>query len=138
MLAFHVSKEEGIHPVTILHVQGKLDGSNYETLIDAGQKLFESGSRDLLLDLADLTYLSSAGISALHRVAMLFQGKQRGELEEGWQAFRAIERDRSDGVQKHVKLLNPTHGVEAVLKLVGFDAYFEIFTELHGAVTSFQ
>ena len=138
MLEMTITQEHGTLPVTVLHVQGKLDGSNYESLVDEAQKLYASGTRHLVMDLEKLTYLSSAGISALHRVALLFQGRQRNELEEGWNAFHAISRDRDDGLQKHVKLLNPSQPVAKVLQMVGFDAYFEIFTEIKQAVTSFQ
>jgi anti-anti-sigma factor len=138
MLEMIITQENGNLPITVLHVQGKLDGSNYESLVDEAQKLYEGGARRLVLDLEKLTYLSSAGISALHRVALLFQGRQRNELEEGWHAFHALGRDRDDGVQKYVKLLNPAQGVAKVLQMVGFNAYFEIYTEINQAVTSFQ
>ncbi len=138
MLAMTITQELGTLPVTVLHVQGKLDGSNYENLVDEAQKIYEAGARRLVLDLEKLTFLSSAGISALHRVALLFQGRQRNELEEGWHAFHALGRDRDDGMQKFVKLLNPAQGVAKVLQMVGFDAYFEIYSEMNQAVTSFH
>jgi anti-anti-sigma regulatory factor len=138
MLAETISQEYGTQPVTVLHVEGKLDGSNYESLVDEAQKLYAGGARHLVMDLERLTYLSSAGISALHRVALLFQGRQKNELEEGWHAFHAIGRDRDDGLQTHVKLLNPSQAVAKVLQMVGFDAYFEIYSEINQAVTSFQ
>lgn len=133
-----VTQDQGAVPVTVLHVQGKLDGSNYGGLIAKAHELFEQGNRNLILDMGQLTYISSAGLSALHRVALLSQGKQLAELEEGWAAFHAIERERGNGVQQHVKLLNPTGEVRKTLDLVGFTALFEIYTDLHTAVASFQ
>lgn len=124
-------------PVSILRVDGKLDGSNYEDLINKGKELYDSGVRDLLLDLGKLTYISSAGISALHRVALLFQGVKFEELEEGWRAYRAVGQDSSGAVQKHVKLLNLTEGVRTVLDKVGFLGLFEIYTDLNQALDSF-
>ena len=138
MLDMKITQEKGTIPVTVLHVQGKLDGSNFESLVDEAQKLFGDGIRHLVLDLEGLTYLSSAGISALHRVALLFQGRQKDQLEEGWHAFHAIERDRDGGLQHQVKLLNPTPAVVKVLKMVGFDAYFEIHDQVKQAVSSFH
>ena len=138
MLDLTITNENGTLPVTVLHVQGKLDGSNFETLVDEAQKLYNDGIRHLVLDLEKLTYLSSAGISALHRVALLFQGRQKNEMEEGWHAFHAIRRDLEAGVQRNVKLLNPSREVAKVLNMVGFDAFFEIFSETQKAVTSFH
>jgi anti-anti-sigma factor len=71
-----ISKNEKPFPVTILHLDGILDGANYESLIDETQKVYAAGARDLILDLSKLTFISSAGLGALHRVALLFQGKK--------------------------------------------------------------
>jgi anti-anti-sigma factor len=133
-----VTQDQDAVPVTVLHLAGKLDGGSYEALIAKAHELFEQGIRNLLLDLSQLTYLSSAGISALHRVALLFQGKESTQLEEGWAAFHAMDRDRDSGVQQHVKLLNPTQEVAKILGLVGFTTFFEIYNDLHSAVVSFQ
>jgi anti-anti-sigma regulatory factor len=138
MMEITVTQEKSVIPVAILQVEGRLDGSNYGGLITEAQALYDAGRRDLVLDLTKLTYLSSAGISALHRVALLFQGKRSAELEEGWAAFRAMDRDRGTGTQQHVKLLNPTKEVRGVLEMVGFTAFFEIYADIHTAVASFQ
>jgi anti-anti-sigma regulatory factor len=138
MIAMSVKEEKGLVPVTILQMEGKLDGSNYETLIAEAQTLYRGGTRHLVVDLGKLIYLSSAGISALHRVALLFQGKKPAEFEEGWSAYRAIGRDRAAGLQQNVKLLNPTGEVEKILNLVGFNAIFETYADIHTAVASFH
>ena len=63
--------------------------------------------RDLLIDLSRLSYMSSLGISAIHETALVFRGLEIPEKEAGWTAYNAIDRDRGNGVQKHVKLLSP-------------------------------
>ncbi len=129
---------QGNAPVAILRVEGSLDGSNYKELIARASALYDEGAHNLLLDLSKLTYLSSAGISALHQIALLFKGEKPAEVKEGWAAFRAMRRDRNKGVQQHVKLLNPTEQVKDILNLVGFSALFEIYTDTHSAVASFR
>ena len=79
--------------------------------------------------------MSSAGISAIHRVALLFRGEKLAEANEGWASYHAISRD--SGQQKHVKLCNPTEKVRHSLELVGFSVLFEIHTDLEQAVASF-
>jgi anti-anti-sigma factor len=125
-------------PVTILHVEGRVDGSNYEQVIAKAQELYQSGVRDLLFDLRKVSFLSSAGMSALHRTAKLFHGATSMDLEEGWAEFRAMGRDRDTGFQKHVKLLAPPEPVCKTLELVGFTRFFEIFDNVNDAVASFQ
>ena len=122
----------------LLHLKGTLDGSNYQSLINEAQKLYDSGVRNIVLDLSQLTFMSSAGISALHRVALIFRGEKLAEMEEGWASYRAISRDRDSGVQKHVKLLNPAERVQHALELVGFTTFFEVHTDADAAVASFQ
>ena len=132
-----VSQKQGLVPITILHLNGALDGTTYQTLIEKAKQVYQEGARDLLLDFNGLSYISSAGILALHKTALLFRGVTLADEEEGWESVRAVDRDRSSGVQQHVKLLNPQPGVLHVLEVVGFMAFFEIYTDLEKAVASF-
>src|SRR5512133_3382295 len=90
--------------MAILHLKGALDGSNYRELIEEAQKLYDSGVRDLVLELSQLTFISSAGLSALYRVALIFRGEKQEAMEEGWASYHAISNDRERSVQKHVEL----------------------------------
>lgn len=123
--------------IATLNLVGKLDGSNYQQLIAQAQQLYETGTRNLVLDMSQLLLISSAGISALHRVALLYRGEKSSDVEEGWASYRAISRDRENGVQEHVKLLNPTERVMQSLELVGFNTLFETHTDLGKALASF-
>ena len=133
-----ISRIQGSLPVTVLHLRGKLDGNTYEKLIAEAQKQYAGGARDLVLDFSQVTYLSSAGLSALHSVALLFRGQKPSDRQEGWASFRAIENDRANGLQEHVKLLHPTAEVKNVMELVGFNALFDTYTDIHQAVASFH
>jgi anti-anti-sigma factor len=109
-----VTQAQGRVPVTILHLAGRIDASNYQTVADKAKELYEAGTRDLLLDLSDVSFISSAGIVALHRTALLFRGEKVEEEEEesGWNAIHAIDRDQAGGAQEHVKLFNPRPDVD--------------------------
>ncbi|PKN91436.1 MAG: hypothetical protein CVU44_18940 [Chloroflexi bacterium HGW-Chloroflexi-6] len=128
---------ENSETLVTLHIKGKLDGSNYETLIDEAQKLYDSGRRNLLLDMSELSFISSAGISALHRAALIFRGEKQTSHEEGWASYRAIDRDRGSGKQEHIKLFGLSERVQQTLETVGFTGLFEIFTNLDAAIASF-
>jgi len=138
-----ITKNEKPVPVTILHLDGILDGANYESLIDEAQKVFATGARDIILDLSNLTFISSAGLGSLHRVALLFQGKKHPAKDESWAAYRwaayrSIDPDHKRRTQEHVKLLSPARQVREVLDLIGFSSLFEIHTDLHQAAASFH
>jgi anti-anti-sigma factor len=133
-----ISNNQGTPPVTIMQLRGALDGSTYEYFITEAEKLYDSGTRNLIVDMSELTFLSSAGLGALHRTARIFRGEDRSTFEEGWSALRAMGNDRKSGLQEHIKLLNPSEKIELVLDTVGFKRFFEIYTELQPALASFQ
>ena len=133
-----ISQDQDTPPVTVIRLRGALDGSSYQSFITEAEKLFDAGARNLLLDMSELDFLSSAGLAALHRVARIYRGEDRSTMEEGWSAIHAMGRDGGSGFQEHIKLLNPSQKVKDVLDTVGFMAFFEIYTELHPAIASFQ
>jgi anti-anti-sigma factor len=133
-----VSQAQGKVPVTILKVDGQLDGQTYEQLITKAQELYNGGTRDFLLDLRDLTYISSAGLVALHSIALLSRGEEMPDTTGGWSAYRSMGRSADAGIQRHVKLLSPRPEVMNVLDMVGFGNVFDIHTNLDEAVNSFD
>jgi anti-anti-sigma factor len=136
-MEINVSQEKGKVPVSVIHIKGDLDASSYLELVTTAQKLYEAGVRFLLLDLADLAFISSAGLASLHIITKIFRG-ERTDTEDGWGTYKAIDRERESGIQKLVKLLNPSPDVDKVLDTVGFKQFFEIFTDLDKAMQSFE
>lgn len=132
-----VSQMQGNVPVTVLKLDGQLDGQNYEELITKARELYNAGTRDFILDLSNLDYISSAGLVALHSVALLVRGEQLPDTEQGWSAYRSMGRTSASGMQSHIKLVNPTDEVRNVLDMVGFGNVFQIYNDLDEAVKSF-
>ncbi len=133
-----ISKDQGTKPVTVIKLRGALDGEFYQDFINEGQKLYDAGTRDLVVDMSELTFLSSAGLSALHQTARMYRGEDRSTFEEGWGAIHAMGKERDSGFQNHIKLLNPNEKIRSVLDTVGFLTFFEIFTDMDAALASFQ
>jgi hypothetical protein len=122
-----------------MRLEGELDASNYESLIAQTQELYAAGTRDLLLDLGKLEFVSSAGLVGLHRMALIMRGETLEDAEEGWGAFRAVSRDidSAGSPEKHYKLLKPQPLVSKVLRTSGFSAVMPIFEDEQTAVASF-
>lgn len=59
-------------PVTIFHLQGWLDAQSEEQLLAAAREAYDGGARYLLLDLARVDTLTSAGMRAMQKVYKLF------------------------------------------------------------------
>lgn len=132
-----VTKQTGRVEVTVIGLSGQLDGQNFQQLIDKAKELYASGARDFLLDLSGLTYISSAGLVAIHSIALLVRGEQMPDTEQGWSAYRSMGSTKDAGKQQHIKLLNPGEQIKDVLEMVGFDSVFEIYSSLDEAVKSF-
>lgn len=133
-----ISQDQDSPQTSIMKLRGALDGSSYEYFIAEAEKLFDNGTRNLLLDMSELSFLSSAGLAGLHRVARVFRGEDRSTFEEGWGALRSMGNDSKSGLQQHFKLLNPSEKILAVLDTVGFKGFFEIYSELQPAIASFK
>ena len=129
---------QGKAPVTILAISGDLDASNYRQVIDRAQEAYATGSRTLLVDMSEVPFMASSGLVALHSMILTFRGEERAETEDGWEAFHAIDRDREQGVQKLVKLLNPQPRVMRTLNVTGLIAFFEIYADRDEAIASFD
>jgi hypothetical protein len=133
-----ISQKQDNSPVTVMQLRGALDGSSYENFITEAQNLYDAGVRNLILDMSELDFLSSAGLVGLHRIARVFGGEDSSTMEEGWSAVHSMGKERDDEFQNHVKLLNPDEKIRDVLDTVGFLTFFEIFSDMDAAVASFQ
>jgi len=132
-----ISQVQGTVPVTVVKIDGQLDGQSYQDLIHRAREAYQAGWRDFLVDMSDMTYISSAGLVALHSLALMLKGEELPDTEAGWAAYRSMAKTSGAGRQTHIKLLNPRNEVRSVLDMVGFTAVFDIFTDLDEAVKSF-
>lgn len=117
------SKMQGRVAVTVLHVRGEVDSSTYQEFSAAMRAAIEGGAEGLLLDLAEVKFISSAGIRSLNEISLYLRRKfpQEGQSPRS----------------NHLKLLNPQDRVFDVLKISGVDAFFETHANLEKAVASF-
>jgi len=124
--------------VALLRLAGELDGASYLDLIARAKKLYAAGTRHIIIDLADVTHLSSAGALAVHQVMLLLRGETPPDPETGWQAFHAMAEDLTSGIQPRIKLLHPQPQVQQTLERAGLTALIEIASDLDTAIASFS
>lgn len=122
-LQIAVSQEQGRVLVTVLSANGEIGAHNYQQLQDQANEAIATGASDLLLNLTHVTYMSSAGLRAVHAIYK----KLEGQPEMVGNVPKAA----------HFKLLNPPEVVLKVIKALGFDMFLEIYTDLAEAVASF-
>ncbi|HEX5807664.1 MAG TPA: STAS domain-containing protein [Anaerolineales bacterium] len=130
-----VSTENGRVPVTVLHVDGNIDSSTYETFQSTARKLIEEGARYILVDLSHAPFVSSAGLRALHTLFNELRLRNPDTNLSDQQVKQGI----SAGTYKspHLKLLNLSPETRTVFETSGFDMYIDTFTDKKTAIASF-
>jgi anti-anti-sigma regulatory factor len=128
-----ISQQQGNVPVTVFHIRGDINANTYEDLLKQAEQSVQSGARDLVLDMSEVPYMSSAGIRALNAIFRMMRGDSPAESDE------AMSKGLRDGSFKspHLKLVNPNRNVQEVLKMAGFDMFLEIHRNLKDAVASY-
>ncbi len=123
--------ETATRPVTVLQVKGDLSGS--EPLESEAKAAFAGGTRDIVLDLSHVPFISSAGLRVIHAIYMLLRS---ADPEDEETATRGIAR----GTYKspHLKLVKPSKNGLKALTTAGYDLFLEIHDNIPSAVASFQ
>jgi hypothetical protein len=126
-----VSQEQGRVPVTVFRVKGQM--IDPDELHRKAKEAFDSGSRNLVLDLSEVNYMSSSGLRALHQIYTMLRTDAPEEGDE------AVQKGVLAGTFKspHLKLANPSRNVLEVLRATGYDMFLSIHKNVKDAVASF-
>lgn len=124
-------QESAAVPVTVMQVTGDLTAN--EPLESHARSAFADGTRDIVLDLSKVQYISSAGLRVIHAIYMLLRSADAADEES---ATRGIAR----GTYKspHLKLVKPSKNGMKALSTAGYDLFLEIHDNLSHAVASFK
>jgi len=133
-----IEQATGRVPITILALGGELDASNFNELIATARQLYDSGTRHLLLDLADLRFMASSGLVALHSILRLMHGEAPPDPDAGWGALHSLGLDVAGGEgQTEVQLCAPQAAVERVLTRTGLSQLFLVHPDRSSAIAAF-
>jgi anti-anti-sigma regulatory factor len=128
-----VFKSEGALPVAVLRVGEEINMSTSAKIDSAARAEIAAGTRNLVVDLTNVPYMTSAGIRLLTGLFKLLRGNSPEESDE------AMSAGLRDGTFKspHLKLVNPNQLVREVLQTSGLDMLLAIYPTVDEAVTSF-
>jgi anti-sigma B factor antagonist len=124
-------------PITVVTLEGELDASNFERLIDDVAGLYEGGTRHLLIDMSGLTFLASSGLVALHSIVRILHGEPPPDPEAGWGALHEMGNAVEGGAQREVQLAGPQPAVARVLQRTGLDQLFIVHESRDAAIAAF-
>lgn len=128
-----LSAMNGRVPVQIMHLHGDLDSSTYEAFEAKADELIKSGAQYILLDLKHVSFISSAGLRAIHSIYNKLRSAKPDLSDE------EVHKGISAGTYKspYIKILNLSAETEKVFSMGGFDMYIETHDDLSTAIASF-
>jgi anti-anti-sigma regulatory factor len=90
-------------------------------------------ARYLVIDLSEVTSISSTGLAAIHKIALLYSGVPQ-KVQEG------VNPDftHSSNARKYVKLLSPQPEVEKAIETAGLKLFFKVYTDRDSVLASFK
>jgi anti-anti-sigma regulatory factor len=123
--------------VAVVAIEGELDASNYEGLIETVRGLYANGTRRVILDLSGLTYMASSGLVALYSIVQVLRGQEPPDPESGWSAFHALGESLESGAsEEEVRLAGVQPSVERVLQRTGMDKLFPTYPDRAAAIAA--
>ena len=127
----------GSPAVSVVALDGELDASNYERLIQVVRDAYARGTRGLVLDMSKLTFMASSGLFALHSAFRLMRGETPPDPEAGWGALHEIAGDH-DAEGGSVRIAAPQDAIARVLERTGMGRLFPVDTDRDAAVAALQ
>ena len=115
MSVVQISQAQGRVPVTVFHLQDRVNLGNFAELEEAAKEAYNNGMRDLVIDLTQTVSLTSIGVRALVIIHKMLS---------------------TDGA-KHLKIANPMPYLRDMLDVSGVTQYIEIYNTVDEAVASF-
>jgi anti-anti-sigma factor len=116
MSLIKTSQAQGRVPVTIFHIQDRINLGNATELEKIAKETFATGVRDLILDLTEMPSITSAGIRSVVVIYKMFS---------------------TDDGKKHVKLAGAAANIREILDIAGISQSIELYDSLEEAVASF-
>jgi anti-anti-sigma factor len=115
MALVEISQKEGRVPVTVFHLQDRVNLGNYAELEQTAKEAHGNGMRELVIDLSRMPSMTSVGVRALVVIHKLLSTDQA----------------------KHLKLAAPIAYVREMLQISGITEYIQIYDTVDEAVASF-
>jgi anti-anti-sigma factor len=115
MALVEVSQAKGNVPITVFHIQDRVNLGNYKQLEASAKEAYDNGMRNLVIDLSNSDSLTSIGIRALVVIHKMLS------TEDG----------------KHLKLAGVSEPISDMLEVAGITQFIDMYDTVDKAVASF-
>ncbi|HLO34208.1 MAG TPA: STAS domain-containing protein [Anaerolineales bacterium] len=124
-----VNTQQAREPIAVMRLQGSIDASNFVQIVDKAREIYQNPASNLVIDLSEVPSISSTGLAAIHKIALLFSGVPEEKTHP--------DLTHNSNARKHVKLLSPQPAVDKALETAGLKLFFKVFHDLESALNSF-
>lgn len=133
MLEINITTKTARVPVTVIQIAGEIDSSNYKVFQARAEEAVAAGASHLLIDMAHMAYISSAGLRVIHTLFNKLRDLHKDANDD------ELRKKMSAGAYKspYIKVANLTARVREAFELSGFDVYIEVHGDAESAVQSF-
>jgi anti-anti-sigma regulatory factor len=106
-------------------------------VVNKAQEIHNKPARNLIIDLSEVTSVSTTGLVALHKIALVYSGAAHAMDADAPTKERRPDFTHHSNARKFVKLLNPQPDVEKALEKAGMKLFFKVYKDLESAIESF-
>ena len=111
-----ISQAQGRVPVTVFHLQDRVNLGNFAEMEETVKEAFNNGMRDLIIDLSQTTTLTSIGLRALVVIHKILA--------------------KNDN-RKHLKIAGATTMMREIMQVTGISQFMEVYDTVDEAVATF-
>ena len=115
-----VEQVQGEVLITTFHLSGRLDINGEEDFVKWASDAYQAGARYLLLDMSEVTMLTSAGMRAIQKV------------------YRMFTTEESTLETSHLKMAAAPPPVYEPLQITGFLKTIPVFETVQSAIEAFK
>jgi anti-anti-sigma factor len=132
-MEIEITEESARVPVSVFRIKGTIDSSTYQTFQKQADETIDNGARYLLVNLADCSFISSAGLRTLHNIFNKLRAMHKDVDDD------QLRKKMQQGTYKspYLKVSNLSQGIKDVFELSGFETYIEVFDDHAAALKSF-
>ena len=128
-MEINISIEKAGEEVAVMKLAGDINASNFMEIVDKAGEVYKNPSRYLIIDLGDVPSISSTGMVAIHKIALIYSGVPQDVVENENPDFT-----HSQEARKYVRLVNPQPGVDEALTKAGMKLFFKFYENVDSAL----
>jgi len=127
-----VSIEQADEPVAVMRLKGDINATSFMGIVNQAREIYNNPARKLVIDLTEVPSISSTGLVAIHKIALIYSG-----VPQDVDTNENPDFTHSSSARKYVRLLCPQPAVDEALEAAGMKLFFKIFDDLESAIKSF-